>query len=86
MKNNKKNVSEMRGAGAAGGIGAAMLGFLRASARSGADLVIEAVNLADRLRGAMVVIAGEGCIDRQSLQGKARLVGPGPASRFSRLI
>ncbi len=67
------DVSEIPGAGAAGGIGAAMLGFLHASARPGVDLVIEAVGLANRLRDAKVVITGEGRIDRQSLQGKAPL-------------
>ena len=69
----KIDVSEIPGAGASGGIVAAMLGFLHASARPGVDLVIEAVGLADRLRDAKVVITGEGCIDRQSLQGKAPL-------------
>ena len=50
-----------------------MLGFLHASARPGVELVIEAVGLVDRLRGAHVVITGEGRIDRQSLRGKAPL-------------
>ncbi len=61
------------GAGAAGGLGAACAGFLRARLRPGIDLVVEAVGLAQRVRGATLVITGEGRIDAQSLHGKTPL-------------
>ena len=63
-------VSGRRGAGAAGGLGAAMIAFLGAELRPGIDLVIEAVDLRSRLRDAAVVITGEGRIDAQTLSGK----------------
>lgn len=59
------------GAGAAGGVGAALLAFLRAQLRPGIDIVIDAVDLATRIRAADFVITGEGRLDRQTLHGKA---------------
>jgi len=67
----KLSIVEVPGAGAAGGLGAAMLAFLHAELRSGIDIVIDAVGLAERLAGADVVITGEGRIDGQTLHGKA---------------
>jgi glycerate kinase len=59
------------GAGAAGGLGAALMAFLGARMRSGVEIVIEAVDLAGKLRGAGLVITGEGRVDAQSAYGKA---------------
>jgi len=59
------------GAGAAGGLGAALMAFLGARMRSGVEIVIEAVDLAGKMRGADLVITGEGRVDAQSAYGKA---------------
>jgi glycerate kinase len=59
------------GAGAAGGLGFAMLAFFGATLRPGFNIVADAVNLRDRLRGADLCIAGEGRLDQSSLAGKA---------------
>lgn len=61
------------GAGAAGGVGFGAIALLGASLVSGADLVLEMVRFADRVRRAHLVITGEGSLDEQSLQGKAPL-------------
>jgi glycerate kinase len=58
------------GAGAAGGLGFAMLAFFGAALRSGVELVIEAAKLRERLGGADLCITGEGRLDSQSLAGK----------------
>jgi glycerate kinase len=63
-------IRDVPGAGAAGGLGAGLLAFLDARLISGADLVLRAVSFADRLKGADLVITGEGRIDRQSGYGK----------------
>src|SRR5213594_1013702 len=63
-------IRDVPGAGAAGGLGAGLLAFLDARLVSGADLVLRAVRFAERLRGADLVITGEGRIDRQSAYGK----------------
>jgi len=65
-----KEVRGVRGAGAAGGLGAGLVGFLAGRLRSGVELVIEAVGLADRLAGAQLCITGEGKLDSQTAHGK----------------
>ena len=59
------------GGGAAGGLGAGLRAFLNARFRSGVEIVIEHARLADKLRGADLVITGEGRLDRSTLDGKA---------------
>jgi glycerate kinase len=59
------------GAGAAGGLGFAMLAFFGATLRPGVELVIESVGLRSRLAGADLCITGEGRLDASSLHGKA---------------
>jgi glycerate kinase len=59
------------GAGAAGGLGFAMLAFFGATLRSGIGTVIEATHLRERLAGADLCITAEGRLDLQSLSGKA---------------
>ncbi len=58
------------GAGAAGGLGAGLIAFLRAEVRPGFDVVAEAVRLRERLRGADLVLTGEGRLDGQTVYGK----------------
>ncbi|WP_199622137.1 glycerate kinase [Paenibacillus alkalitolerans] len=58
------------GAGAGGGIGGAFLAFFPASFRRGIDVMIEHSNFRNALRGADLVITGEGRIDRQTASGK----------------
>ena len=65
-----RNVRDVPGAGAAGGLGAGLIAFLDARLRSGAELVLGAAHFADRLRDADLVITGEGRIDLQSVYGK----------------
>ena len=65
------DVSGVRGAGAAGGLGAGLLAFLNARLRPGADIVLEVVRLAEKLQGADLVITGEGRLDYQTVYNKA---------------
>ena len=62
--------ASLPGAGAAGGLGAA-LAALGAELVPGAAFVLEAVGLAERLRGAALAITGEGEVDLSSAEGKA---------------
>ena len=59
------------GAGAAGGTGFAALAVLGAHRTSGADFVLHETRLEDDVRGADLVVVGEGRLDAQSLAGKA---------------
>jgi glycerate kinase len=64
-------LAEHPGAGAAGGLGFAMLTFFSAQLRPGIELVMEATHLRRRLANADLCITGEGRFDESSLAGKA---------------
>jgi glycerate kinase len=59
------------GAGAAGGTAFGLMSVLGAQPRAGIDLVLELVDFESHLHGVDLVITGEGCLDEQSLRGKA---------------
>jgi glycerate kinase len=65
-----RTVRNNSGAGAAGGIGAALMAFLDAVKRPGIDLVMSYTGFRKHLSGADLVITGEGCFDRTSSYGK----------------
>ncbi len=64
------DVANQPGAGAAGGMGAALLGYTNARLRPGIDIVLEAVQLSDIVKDADIVFTGEGRIDFQTAHGK----------------
>ena len=66
-----RRVRDEPGAGAAGGLGFAALAFLGATTRPGIELLLDLLSFASHLRGARLVITGEGALDRQTLHGKA---------------
>ena len=65
-----QDVAAVPGAGAGGGIAAAMLAFLGGRLRPGSEIVADAVGLDAVVRDADLVITGEGRIDSQSVNGK----------------
>ena len=65
-----KDISQVPGSGAAGGLGGGMLAFLNTELKSGADLLLEYSHFEKHLTNADLIITGEGSIDRQSLMGK----------------
>ncbi|RZT10318.1 glycerate kinase [Duganella sp. CF402] len=64
------DVADVPGAGAGGGIGAAMLVFLGGRLRPGSEIVTDAVGLDAAVADADLVLTGEGRIDGQTTQGK----------------
>ena len=65
-----KDIEEVPGAGAAGGLGGGLMAFLSAELKRGVDIVIEAAHLEHHIQGADFVITGEGKIDGQTIFGK----------------
>lgn len=57
--------------GAAGGLSGGLWAALDAELVAGAPFVLDAIGFDSRLRSARAVVTGEGCLDRQSLAGKA---------------
>ena len=64
------NPHTIPGSGAAGGLGAALLVFLRAQLKSGIETVLDLIEFDRRLKGVSLVVTGEGCTDWQSCYGK----------------
>lgn len=65
-----QDVAEVPGAGAGGGIAAAMLVFLKGRLRPGSEIVADAVGLDEKVADADLVVTGEGRIDSQTVNGK----------------
>ncbi|MEJ3645521.1 glycerate kinase [Pseudomonas bubulae] len=65
-----KDVRHEPGSGAAGGLGFAAKAFFGAQFRAGVEVVAELVGLAEAVKGADLVITGEGRFDAQTLRGK----------------
>jgi len=65
-----KDIINLKGAGAAGGMGGGMVAFFGSTLQMGIETVLDAVNFDSLLDGADLVFSGEGKIDSQSLWGK----------------
>jgi len=66
-------VRDLPGGGAAGGLGAGLVAYVGARLAPGVDLVAEACGLSERMKGADLVITGEGRLDAQTAGGKTPL-------------
>lgn len=73
------------GAGAAGGLGAALLA-LGAELRSGVETVLDLIGFDERVRDADLVITGEGNMDEQSAAGKAPVGVARRAKRYGKSV
>ena len=77
----KANLNEP-GTGAAGGLGFAFLTFTNAVLESGIKIVLEETKLESYVKGADVVVTGEGRLDFQTAMGKAPVGVAGLAKKF----
>jgi glycerate 2-kinase len=66
-----RDVRNLPGAGAAGGLGAGLVAFFDARLERGIELVMQAARFRERIAGANLIITGEGRLDAQSMMGKA---------------
>ena len=76
-----RDIRNLRGGGAAGGLGAGLVVFLQAALRPGAELVLELTGFEAALDGASLVLTAEGRLDSQTAHGKAPAAVAGLASR-----
>ena len=63
-------VKDIKGAGAAGGLGAGSIAFLQSKLTKGIDVVLDTINFDELVSKADIVFTGEGKFDSQSLHGK----------------
>ena len=64
------NLSEVKGSGAAGGLGGCLHTFFNASMKKGSELILEITGFDFLVKDADLVITGEGKIDSQTFMGK----------------
>lgn len=67
----QKDVSQIPGSGAAGGLGAGLVALLDAKLQPGIKTILDLIKFDDLIQDADVIFTGEGKIDAQSLRGKA---------------
>ncbi len=65
------DLQELKGAGAAGGMGGGMAAFLNSKLEMGIEIILKNANFQNLLKDTCFVITGEGKIDSQSIDGKA---------------
>ncbi|AUG99635.1 glycerate kinase [Pectobacteriaceae bacterium CE70] len=80
------DVEQVSGAGAAGGMGAALQAFCGAELRQGIEIVTEALGLEALVRDASLVITGEGRIDSQTIHGKVPIGVARVAKRYNKPV
>lgn len=69
-KETGKDICNIPGAGAAGGLGGGFLAMLNAELKSGIKLLLDTLNFSEKIRDADLIITGEGRADRQTIMGK----------------
>ncbi len=65
-----KDISHIRGSGAAGGLTGGLLAVCDAEMKSGFDVIAELCSLEEKVKNADIIITGEGKTDKQTLNGK----------------
>ncbi|MCT9845287.1 glycerate 2-kinase [Leclercia adecarboxylata ATCC 23216 = NBRC 102595] len=80
------DVKSVPGAGAAGGMGAALMAFLGAELKSGIEIVTQALNLEEHIHDCTWVVTGEGRLDSQSIHGKVPVGVARVASKYHKPV
>ncbi len=76
-------IDQIAGAGAAGGLGGGLNGFLQAKLERGGDLVVQLLDLDERIKDADLVITGEGGMNHQTVFGKTPVVVAKVAKKYN---
>ena len=77
------NLLELSGGGAAGGLGAGVVGFLGAKLRPGSQMVLEVAKADEKIKHADLVLTGEGKTDFQTAYGKVPVGVSALAKKYS---
>jgi glycerate kinase len=85
-KHTGKDVTTLKGGGAAGGISVAFSTFLNAEIRDGADYILNVISIDESIQWADLVITGEGMIDNQTLMNKAPFAVAMRAKKFNKPV
>ena len=78
--------SDYPGCGAAGGLGFAFRAFLHGKLEPGINIVLEEIGIESAIKDADIVITGEGCLDGQTVMGKAPIGIARLAKRYGKPV
>lgn len=81
-----KDIANIAGAGAAGGMGAGLQLLPKCRLKSGVDIILEATHLSKVVADADLVITGEGRMDSQTVYGKTPVGVAKTAKRFHKPV
>lgn len=81
-----KDYSQVEGVGAAGGLGFAFVTFLNSNLKSGVDIILDEINLEDKIKDVDIVITGEGRLDNQTAMGKAPIGVAKLAKKYNKKV
>lgn len=70
LEEKKINLNKIKGAGAAGGLGAGIFYFLNGKIKNGSHYITKQANIEDYIKKSDLIITGEGKLDSQTLNGK----------------
>jgi glycerate kinase len=79
-------IASIPGSGAAGGLGGGLIAFCNAKLSSGIEIVMDTLEVERRIKEADIVITGEGCVDRQTANGKVPAGIAGCAKRYGKPV
>ena len=85
-KENGRNLQNIEGAGAAGGVALPLITFFNAEIVPGADFILQQLDFETHLKWADLVITGEGKIDGQTLNTKAPMAVAKMSRRFGKPV
>jgi glycerate 2-kinase len=80
------DVLDMKGAGAAGGLGAGLVAFCDAKLAKGVDIVLDILNFNEKVKDSDIVITGEGRIDEQTVYGKVPVGVAARAKKYGKPV
>ncbi|MDR0999205.1 MAG: glycerate kinase [Clostridiales bacterium] len=80
------DIADVPGAGAAGGLGAGLMVFCGATMAKGIDIVLDTINIEEKIKAADIIITGEGRVDGQTIYGKAPVGVAARAKKFGKPV
>ena len=83
---NPRADANMKGAGAAGGLGFAFATFTGGVLEPGVQIVLEETNLEEHIKDADLVVTGEGRLDGQTIMGKAPVGVAALAKKYGKRV
>lgn len=82
----KKKTMNAKGAGAAGGLGFALISYLNANLKPGIEIVLSNIKLEEKIKKVDVVVTGEGKLDAQTAMGKAPIGVARLAKKYHKFV